>query len=367
MENVKVIIWGLGSMGGGMADMLLHKKGVEIVGVVGRNKKIGTSMYDYIKTERGDRPDVIIQDESIIKPGAADIVLLCTDSFTKEAFPKMKYILEQKINVITSAEEMAFPAAQNPELAAELDKLNQQRKRFQTEAVNEISEQTPEGNVVVVSGKWHEGIVGIVAGRLVEMFHKPAFVLTEVDDGVLKGSGRSFGDFNLAQALSECQDCLLTGGGHAGACGLSLLKKDLPKFKKKIEQYYKGLKLKKQEKYLEVSADVATGNLKDLSVELLDELRQLEPFGEGNPEPVFELDKMRVMATRTVGSDGQHLQITLRDINGATFKTVAFSAPDEWMAIEEMTELNMKVRLSKNEWRGSVSVEGMIQDVTPVE
>ena len=56
MENVKVIIWGLGSMGGGMADMLLHKKGVEIVGVVGRNKKIGTSMYDYIKTERGDRP-----------------------------------------------------------------------------------------------------------------------------------------------------------------------------------------------------------------------------------------------------------------------------------------------------------------------
>ena len=262
---------------------------------------------------------------------------------------------------------MTKSKAEAAKLAAELDKLNQQRKRFQTEVVNEISEQTPEGNVVVVSGKWHEGIVGIVAGRLVEMFHKPAFVLTEVDDGVLKGSGRSFGDFNLAQALSECQDCLLTGGGHAGACGLSLLKKDLPKFKKKIEQHYKGLKLKNQEKYLEVVADVATGNLKDLSVELLDELRQLEPFGEGNPEPVFELDKMRVMATRTVGSDGQHLQITLRDINGATFKTVAFSAPDEWMAIEEMTELNMKVRLSKNEWRGSVSVEGMIQDVTPVE
>ena len=130
---------------------------------------------------------------------------------------------------------------------------------------------------------------------------------------------------------------------------------------------YINRRVKNQEKYLEVVSDVATGNLKDLSVELLDELSQLEPFGEGNPEPVFELDKMRVMATRTVGSDGQHLQITLRDINGATFKTVAFSAPDEWMAIEEMTELSMKVRLSKNEWRGSVSVEGMIQDATPVE
>ena len=124
MENVKVIIWGLGAMGGGMADMLLKKKGIEIVGVAGRGAKIGTSMYDYIKTERGDRPDVLIQAaEDIIKPGAADVVLLCTDSFTKNAFPRLKFIMEQGINVITSAEEMAYPAAQQPELAAELDKI----------------------------------------------------------------------------------------------------------------------------------------------------------------------------------------------------------------------------------------------------
>ena len=124
MENVKVIIWGLGAMGGGMADMLLTKKGVDIVGVAGRGKKIGTSMYDYIKTERGDRPDVIIQAaEDIIKPGAADIVLLCTDSFTRNAFDRLKFIMEQKINVITSAEEMAYPAAQEPELAKKLDEI----------------------------------------------------------------------------------------------------------------------------------------------------------------------------------------------------------------------------------------------------
>ena len=124
MENVKVIIWGLGAMGGGMADMLLKKKGIEIVGVAGRGKKIGTSMYDYIKTEKGDRPDVLISAaEDIIKPGAADIVLLCTDSFTRNAFPRLKFVMEQGINVITSAEEMAYPAAQEPELAAELDKI----------------------------------------------------------------------------------------------------------------------------------------------------------------------------------------------------------------------------------------------------
>ncbi len=124
MENVKVIIWGLGAMGGGVADMLLTKKGVDIVGVAGRGKKIGTSMYDYIKTEKGDREDVLIQAaEDVIKPGAADIVILCTDSFTKNAFPRLKFIMEQGINVITSAEEMAYPAAQNPDLAEELDKI----------------------------------------------------------------------------------------------------------------------------------------------------------------------------------------------------------------------------------------------------
>lgn len=124
MENVKVIIWGLGAMGGGVADMLLTKKGVDIVGVAGRGKKIGTSMYDYIKTEKGDREDVLIQAaEDVIKPGAADIVILCTDSFTKNAFPRLKFIMEQGINIITSAEEMAYPAAQNPDLAEELDKI----------------------------------------------------------------------------------------------------------------------------------------------------------------------------------------------------------------------------------------------------
>lgn len=123
-ENVKVIIWGLGAMGGGMAEMLLKKKGVDIVGVVGRGAKIGKSMYDFIKTEKGSKPDVIIGSaEDVIKEKAADVVLLCTDSFTRNAFDKIKFCLEKKINVISSAEEMAFPKAKEPELTKELDRI----------------------------------------------------------------------------------------------------------------------------------------------------------------------------------------------------------------------------------------------------
>ncbi|MBF8983285.1 dihydrodipicolinate reductase [Lutibacter sp. B2] len=124
MENVKVVIWGLGAMGSGMAEMLLKKKGVEIVGAVGRGKKIGTSMYDYLSVERGDRKDVMLGAyEDVITEKSADVVLLCTDSFTKNAFEKIKYCLEKKINVISSAEEMSYPKAMEPELTKEMDRI----------------------------------------------------------------------------------------------------------------------------------------------------------------------------------------------------------------------------------------------------
>ncbi|WP_071394389.1 2,4-diaminopentanoate dehydrogenase [Bacillus tuaregi] len=124
MENVKVVIWGLGAMGSGMARMLLKKQGVDIVGGIDIGDKVGKSLYEVVGVEQGDRPDVKVGNlEDIITEKCADVVLLCTDSFTEKAFPKLKYILEKKINVITSAEEMAYPQAQQPELAAELDRL----------------------------------------------------------------------------------------------------------------------------------------------------------------------------------------------------------------------------------------------------
>ncbi len=123
-ENVKVIVWGLGSMGKGIAEMLLDKKGVDVVGAVVRGDKIGKSMYDFLDIERGDRKDLLTGSfEDVIKEGVADIVVLATDSFTKDNFDKIKYCLERKINVVSTAEEMAYPKAQEPELTKELDKI----------------------------------------------------------------------------------------------------------------------------------------------------------------------------------------------------------------------------------------------------
>lgn len=125
-RNVKVAIWGFGAMGSGMAQMLLTKTGVEIVAVCDRHDtRVGKDMYDILGVDRAGRPQVIINGnvEEVITEGSCDVVLCATDSFTKTAFPRLKYCLENKLNVISTAEEMAYPQAQNPELAAELDRI----------------------------------------------------------------------------------------------------------------------------------------------------------------------------------------------------------------------------------------------------
>lgn len=123
-ENVKVIIWGLGAMGKGMAEMLLGKQGIEITGVAGRGDKIGKSMFDYLEKPNPYGHDIRIgTPEDVIREGAADVVLLCTDSYTKDAFERIRFILEKKINVISTAEEMAYPKAQEPELSKEMDRI----------------------------------------------------------------------------------------------------------------------------------------------------------------------------------------------------------------------------------------------------
>jgi len=126
MDKIRVIIWGFGAMGSGMAEVLLKKKGVHITGVCDIHPdRVGRNLYDLCGMDRDGRPDVTVSDDitEVVKSGKPDLALLATDSFTAKAFPKIKYLLEEKINVISTAEEMAFPGASEPELTAELDRI----------------------------------------------------------------------------------------------------------------------------------------------------------------------------------------------------------------------------------------------------
>ena len=245
-------------------------------------------------------------------------------------------------------------------LAGELDRLNAERKSQQNKAVDELEKQGEMNeSVIVVKGNFNEGIVGIIAGRLTEKYKKPSFVLTEVD-GDLKGSGRSFGEFNLALALSECQDLLIGGGGHAAACGVKLKKENFEKFKQGINEYYSGLGLKNQERFLDTREDLAVTEVGELNLDLLEETSKLEPFGEGNPEPVFLIPDAFLLDVSRMGVEGQHLRVLARGEDGKSIKLVAFNASEEWLELRSGGRANLWISLTENEWNGIRSAEGRI-------
>lgn len=246
-------------------------------------------------------------------------------------------------------------------LATELEGLNQERRAQQQAAVREIGQRgVGAAPVIVEAGEWHEGILGIIAGRLVEEYRRPAFVLARAGD-CYKGSGRSFGDFNLAEALRATEKWVISGGGHAAACGVKVPLEGLADFTAAVNRYYEGLGLQGQERFLELKEDLAVEDLAELSLELTEELRQLEPFGEGNGEPRFLLPGMRVMEAARLGADGQHLRLVVEDERGGRLKLMRFFAPEAELTTRAGERVSAWVTVEENVFRGTRSVEGRIE------
>lgn len=245
-------------------------------------------------------------------------------------------------------------------LAVQLENLNKARKTQQQSAFKEIETRGVDGGAVIVEcGNWHEGILGIVAGKLVEKYHRPAIVLAETD-GVFKGSGRSFGEFNLAEALAVCKDYIVAGGGHAEACGLKVALGKIDDFRRAINAYYDGLQLKNQERFLGIKEDLQVRDFDQFSLELVTELQKLEPYGMGNEEPIFLLPEVRVVEAAKLGADGKHLRLTVWDQNGKSLKLIQFYAPEEYLQLRGGEIINAWITLGENEYRGLRSVEGRI-------
>lgn len=249
-------------------------------------------------------------------------------------------------------------------MAAKLEQLNQKRKTEQTTATREIAKRgIKDTPVIIETGNWHEGILGIVAGRLVEEYHKPAFVLAPTSEQIYKGSGRSFGDFNLADALNFAKSSILSGGGHAAAAGVKVSQDKLFQFREQINEYYRSLNLKDQARFLKINPDLEVTDFTDFTLDFLDDLESLEPYGPGNEEPIFCLKDIEILENRKMGAEGQHLRLDVRDRHGKILKLVAFFAPTDWFYFEPGECANIMIKLIANEWNGTRSVEGRIVDL----
>lgn len=216
----------------------------------------------------------------------------------------------------------------------------------------------PNDPVLVIGDNgWNEGVIGIVASKLMEKYGRPTFVLS-IGKKEVKGSGRSFGDFNLAEAIAATKKHLEKGGGHAAAGGVTLLPKNVDEWRSSLNDFYESKVLKNQHKFLLPTEDADQPNLSQIDVELVQTLAKLEPFGMGNERPVFRLVGMHAKYVDRIGKQSDHLKLTISDGDNS-LKFLAFSPPDEWF-VEQGSKIDIWVNLEINEWQGRQTVEGRI-------
>ena len=201
-------------------------------------------------------------------------------------------------------------------LTAELNEYNRIRqeteKNIYEEALNLIQkEHIEEKNTIVVAGEgWHHGVIGIVASKITELYFKPSILLCYEDD-LAKGSGRSIPGFDLHEALMKCTDTIERFGGHSMAIGITLKKDMVEKFSQKVEQIAKESNIKEIVPVIYIDSKI---ELNEINNQMVESLKQLEPFGEGNKMPIFAIKNLKIDSIRAL-SEGKHLKLTLRENN----------------------------------------------------
>ncbi len=267
-----------------------------------------------------------------------------------------------RLETATHALDMltAETASEALRFAEQLDRMNLERRADQDKifkAAQFQAEMYTNDPVLVVSAPdWNHGIVGIVAAKLLEKYRKPTFVLQEMTDQA-KGSARSYGDFSAADAIRAADDIITKGGGHKLAAGVTLEPSRIGDFRRRVNEFYRELGLEDQIRYLLPTADVAA-TFNDLTEELVEQIATLEPFGNGNPQPILKTVGAIVMTTRRMGADGQHVKLRLENDN-RTIEMLAFNAPDHFF-VETGNRVDVWYHLDINEWNGNRSVEGKL-------
>jgi len=256
------------------------------------------------------------------------------------------------------------------ELAKKLNEANQERQKIEKNTLKEaLSKMEKDINfkdhrvIVLHNEDWHAGVMGIVASRISDRFNRPA-ILISTKDGVGRGSGRSIENFHLFEALASCEGFLKEYGGHQYACGLTILEENLPGFIKLINELAKDT-MKTEDLAQSLSIDMETG-LDALDRKTIEDIEALEPFGEGNPEPVFCSRNLRLAQPVRV-LKGEHLKFQVTD-GKKKFDAIGFGMAkdgDIELALKDCGSFDMAYTVSINNWQGINTIQLKIEDIKP--
>jgi single-stranded-DNA-specific exonuclease len=327
----------------------------DVMPLIGENRSI---VHSGLKMIRTGNIDVGIKD--LIKAANVNI-----DTMTSR---DIGFMIAPRIN---SAGRMDDPSVAfrcfycgDRSAASQLDMYNESRKeateKVQKEAEKQIDEDDPI--IVVAQERWHEGVLGIVAGKISEKYMRPAIVLS-ISSDIAKGSGRSVGGVDLHAVVSECSEHLERFGGHAQALGVALKQDKIKDFKDALRENAKRMKFATEatEPVIDIDALIEIGDIND---GLMSDLQKLEPFGQANPEPIFGCKNVRLADMRTMGKGGRHFSVTaLKD--GKSARGVCFNAGDLIDLVESnlSSEFDIAFVPSYNTFGGRTSIQLMLKDV----
>lgn len=254
-------------------------------------------------------------------------------------------------------------------LAKAVDQANSKRQELVNEIMGEAQQQVerlPQDQPVllVIGHDWHQGVLGIVASRLMDQTGKPTIVASTNDDQkIAKGSGRSVDGFNLFAALDGHRDLMTSFGGHPAACGLGFATENGEKLRDVLiseaeNQHFDG----KKKQPLEISASISPA---EINMQLYDQLVSLSPFGPGNEQPVFELQPDQINSIVTMGKDNSHLKFMVGGPQSQV-TVIAFGKGKLAAVLKAAmaSQIKLAVKLSINEWRGKRTVQLMLEDIS---
>ncbi|MFH1171483.1 MAG: single-stranded-DNA-specific exonuclease RecJ [bacterium] len=252
-------------------------------------------------------------------------------------------------------------------VAAELNGINQERQRLTEtvfrEALDQAREQTSRTLIVACSSGWSSGIIGLVAGKLKEQYHRPTLVIGE-ESGTLVGSGRSVQGFDITKALVEASSFLAKFGGHAMACGFTLASAESVEGFLDVMNNAADRDLQERDLTPEIVIDGELP-LEDVTWDLVDLLGKLEPFGIGVPEPIFATQRLRVFLAERVGRDGKHLRLSFADDGGRRGKAIGFGYGDWAERLSAGDRLDLAYRVGAHEWNGIRDLQMTVVDLRP--
>ena len=252
------------------------------------------------------------------------------------------------------------------EIATKLSETNKQRQATTAAALSHARE-TINGDgiskmIVVQHTSYPQGVIGLVAGRLADEFYRPTIVISEASP-LSKGSARSISGFNITEAIGSASGNLTTHGGHPMAAGFSIEPKKIPSFKKQILNFVEK-NLKKRDLTPTLKIDCQLGN-ESLNYETLSVINEFEPFGVGNPEPVFMTKDLVVADLRRVGKESKHLRMILRSKDYSVFDAIGFGMGGEDIKVGD--KLDAAYNLKEDTWNRNRRLELKLKDFRPTK